>query len=337
MTLGNSLEQLRNFVDTANAPIFGVDVDGRANEWNLKVVDTTGHSREIATQKHLASTFIAPSLRKSVQDVIDSALQGNETSNFVLEFEIKCKDQMNLLLNASVRHNFDNAMMGVAMVVQDAIEAEPHSQAVKAAALELRLRVDKASAPIFRIGLDCDFDKTQYGMREMEGATDESNENKAKELVSNKFKESYEKFKIDENSSESDAKKENELKESCEKHKTDENSSKSDAKKDNKANEMEGNKSDNSNNDDDREKIISDDNVAKNNNNDDFVKIDEIQNTLSFTQSNIKEMSEYLTKHYFSHDALLYDFVKSSVLSFSKASDARDRNFLIGSLLKSAH
>ena len=173
ITLDESLEQLQKFVDTANAPIFGVDVDGYINEWNLKAADITGYSREEAMKKHLVSTFISPSLRKSVQDMIVSALQGNETSNFILEFETKSKDQRCLLLNASTRRNFDNVIMGVVIMAQDVTEAELHDRAVAAAAYELRLLVDKANAPIFGIDLEGNINEWNEKTAEITGYTRE--------------------------------------------------------------------------------------------------------------------------------------------------------------------
>jgi PAS domain S-box-containing protein len=84
--------ELRLLVDTANAPIFGIDVNGNVNEWNDKTSEITGFTKDEAFDKPLVSTFIVPSLRPSVQEVLDNALQGNETSNYELEFETKSKE-----------------------------------------------------------------------------------------------------------------------------------------------------------------------------------------------------------------------------------------------------
>ena len=73
--------ELRQLVDTANAPIFGIGVDGKVNEWNDKTAETTGFGKEEALDKPLVSTFIVPELRQSVQDIMDKALKGDETSN----------------------------------------------------------------------------------------------------------------------------------------------------------------------------------------------------------------------------------------------------------------
>ena len=46
--IGESLmtQQLQVFINTANAPIYGVDLDGLINEWNNKAVLLTGFSRD---------------------------------------------------------------------------------------------------------------------------------------------------------------------------------------------------------------------------------------------------------------------------------------------------
>lgn len=74
-------EELRQLVDTANAPIFGIDIHGNVNEWNYRTAEITGYNKKEALDKPLVSTFIAPKLRDSVQGVLDRALQGDETSN----------------------------------------------------------------------------------------------------------------------------------------------------------------------------------------------------------------------------------------------------------------
>ena len=45
--------ELRQLVDTANAPIFGIDVEGNVNEWNNKTAEITGFAKGEAIGKHL--------------------------------------------------------------------------------------------------------------------------------------------------------------------------------------------------------------------------------------------------------------------------------------------
>lgn len=72
--------ELRQLVDKANAPIFGIDVHGNVNEWNDKTAEITGFSREEALGEPLVSKFIVAKLRRSVQEVLDNALKGYEHS-----------------------------------------------------------------------------------------------------------------------------------------------------------------------------------------------------------------------------------------------------------------
>ena len=112
--------ELRQLVDTANAPIFGIDVNGNVNEWNNKTADITGFTKEEAFDKPLVSTFIVPSLRNSVQEVLDKALHGNETSNYELEFETKSKEIRYLLVNATTRRDAENNIVGGKFLSQNA-------------------------------------------------------------------------------------------------------------------------------------------------------------------------------------------------------------------------
>ena len=46
-------QELQTFIDTANAPIFGIDANGLVNEWNNKSAAITGFSREEVLGKNL--------------------------------------------------------------------------------------------------------------------------------------------------------------------------------------------------------------------------------------------------------------------------------------------
>jgi PAS domain S-box-containing protein len=146
--------ELRQLVDTANAPIFGIDVHGNVNEWNDKTAEITGFSKEEALDKPLVSTFIVPNLRKSVQDVLDKALKGDETSNYELEFRTKSNEIRHLLVNATTRMDEESNVVGVVGVAQDVTAAVERDAAARSVARELRQLVDTANAPIFGIDVE---------------------------------------------------------------------------------------------------------------------------------------------------------------------------------------
>lgn len=104
--------ELRQLIDTANAPIFGIDVDGRVNEWNRCTQEITGYSKEETFDESLVDQYIAPSMRQRVQEVLDRALQGYETSNYELEFITKSGESRFLLVNATTRRDPDDNIVG---------------------------------------------------------------------------------------------------------------------------------------------------------------------------------------------------------------------------------
>ena len=98
-------QELQTFIDTANAPIFGIDHNGMVNEWNNKSVEITGYSREEVMGKSLVDVYISEDFRESVKSVLDDALNGKGTANF--EFPIFTVDRrrIEILLNATPRCN----------------------------------------------------------------------------------------------------------------------------------------------------------------------------------------------------------------------------------------
>jgi PAS domain S-box-containing protein len=120
--------ELRALVDTANAPIFGIDAKGNVNEWNNKTIEITGFSRKEAIGMPLVKTFIVESLKSSVHEVMDNALNGKETSNYELEFQTKGKKIRNLLVNATSRRDAEGNVVGVVGVAQDVTEAAQHDR-----------------------------------------------------------------------------------------------------------------------------------------------------------------------------------------------------------------
>ena len=51
-------QELQTFIDTANAPIFGIDAHGLVNEWNNKAAAITGFSREEVLGKDLVQVYV---------------------------------------------------------------------------------------------------------------------------------------------------------------------------------------------------------------------------------------------------------------------------------------
>jgi PAS domain S-box-containing protein len=112
-------KELRQFIETANAPIFGIDSKGMVNEWNQTSEKITGFRKEDVLGKNLVETYITENYRVAVKQVLDNALKGQETANY--EFPLFTKDgkRVMVLLNSSSRRNASGEIIGVLGVGQD--------------------------------------------------------------------------------------------------------------------------------------------------------------------------------------------------------------------------
>ena len=67
-------------IDSANAPIFGVDTLGKVTIWNKNAQKLVGYPSGEVMGQNLVERFITPEQRARVQSVIDRALEGEETA-----------------------------------------------------------------------------------------------------------------------------------------------------------------------------------------------------------------------------------------------------------------
>ena len=119
--IGKELTQL---IDTANAPIFGVDTNGNVNEWNQKVEQITGFTKDEVMGHTLVQTRITEEFKQSVQEVLSEALKGNETSNYEVPLFTKSGQRVMVLLNATTSRNPHGEVGGVVGVGQDITELD---------------------------------------------------------------------------------------------------------------------------------------------------------------------------------------------------------------------
>ena len=134
--------QLQTFIDTANAPIFGIDSSGLVNEWNNKAAEITGFPKTEVMGKNLVEVYITEEYRASVKEVLDNALLGSEAAN--LEFPLFTKDQkrVDVLLNATTRRDVSGYVVGVIGVGQDITERKVAKQEKARVTKELQKRKD---------------------------------------------------------------------------------------------------------------------------------------------------------------------------------------------------
>ena len=130
-------DDLTRLIDTANAPIIGIDSAGRVNEWNQTAAHITGFSKQDALGKDLVKSFITDDYAASVTTVLEKALIGDETSNYEFPLVTKSGKRIHLLLNATTRRAKNQKILGVIGIGQDITERlEQEEQLRQGAKLE---------------------------------------------------------------------------------------------------------------------------------------------------------------------------------------------------------
>jgi len=121
-------KELRQFIETANSPIFGIDSHGLVNEWNQTSEKITGFSKEEVLGKDLVETYITEDYREAVKLVLDNALKGKETTNFEFPLFTKNNQRVTILLSSSTRRSASAEITGVLGVGQDITEVKKTEQ-----------------------------------------------------------------------------------------------------------------------------------------------------------------------------------------------------------------
>ena len=121
--IGDELTQL---IDTANAPIFGVDAELRVTKWNQTAAAITGYTKTEVLGHCLITEFITEDFQMSVRAVLIDALAGKQTANFEFPLFAKSGARVDVLLNTSTQRDVDGNVIGVVGVGQDitALEKE---------------------------------------------------------------------------------------------------------------------------------------------------------------------------------------------------------------------
>ncbi|MFT4888143.1 MAG: PAS domain S-box-containing protein, partial [Pseudohongiellaceae bacterium] len=147
--------ELALLIDTANAPIFGIDAAGRITEWNQAAVKMSGFEKEEVLGQNMTSAraqdFITEEYKGLVKEVLGNALRGEDTANF--EFPLYTKDgsRLDVLLNASTRRDLEGNIIGVIGVGQNITAEKLARKESERSSGELTQLIDRANAPIFGV------------------------------------------------------------------------------------------------------------------------------------------------------------------------------------------
>ncbi|KAL7142527.1 hypothetical protein ABFS83_08G129500 [Erythranthe nasuta] len=117
-----AVEMVR-LIETATAPIFGVDSSGWINGWNAKMCELTGLELDEALGKSLINDVVHIDSREVVNTLFNRALQGEEDKNVevkLLKFGVHAPNSVvHILANACTSRDHQNDVVGVCFVGQD--------------------------------------------------------------------------------------------------------------------------------------------------------------------------------------------------------------------------
>ncbi|XWS08486.1 hypothetical protein CRYUN_Cryun40dG0006600 [Craigia yunnanensis] len=121
--LSSVAREMVRLIETATAPIFAVDVEGRINGWNAKVAELTGLSVEEAMGKSLVQDLVYKDYQETVDRLLTRALQGEEDKNVeikLMTFGLEDhKKAIYVVVNACTSKDYTSNIVGVCFVGQD--------------------------------------------------------------------------------------------------------------------------------------------------------------------------------------------------------------------------
>lgn len=115
--------EMVRLIETANAPIFGVDSSGLINGWNVKVAKLTGLQASEAIGKSLVNEVVHEESRGAIDNILCRALKGEEDKNVPLKLKCFGQHQQNsavyIVANACMSRDYTKNVIGVCFVGQD--------------------------------------------------------------------------------------------------------------------------------------------------------------------------------------------------------------------------
>ncbi|CAI9118965.1 OLC1v1020604C2 [Oldenlandia corymbosa var. corymbosa] len=121
--LSSVAREMVRLIETATAPIFAVDIEGRINGWNAKVAELTGLSVGEAMGKSLVHDLVHKESAQTAEKLLLHALRGEEDKNVEIKLRTfgaeQHKKAVFVVVNACSSKDYTNNIVGVCFVGQD--------------------------------------------------------------------------------------------------------------------------------------------------------------------------------------------------------------------------
>lgn len=117
-------KDLRRIIDTANAPIFGIDTEEHVNEWNAMMEQLLGYSITEAIGLPFVPTWVPLEYQELMEEMLKITLQGMGTKNFEIPMHSRDGSAVVLLISSTPRLDETQQVVGAICVGQDLTELQ---------------------------------------------------------------------------------------------------------------------------------------------------------------------------------------------------------------------
>ncbi|NQU72071.1 MAG: PAS domain S-box protein [Rhodospirillales bacterium] len=131
--------QTQRFIRSANAPILGVDRDGKLTVWNDNLTRLTGWTIDNLNDRCLTDLLSLKEQKAALKIVLDGASDDRETSNLDLSVSTQLGEKIELLVSFAPEHDLQGNVIGMTGVGQDITTRKRAEEAVLAAIEEAEL------------------------------------------------------------------------------------------------------------------------------------------------------------------------------------------------------
>jgi len=131
---------MTQLIETANNPIFGVDIDGLVTIWNDVMTDLTGITSEEAMGRRVIE-FMTVDSRATAQDHLQMVLSDMECGSLYVKFSGPTDDPAELMISCTTRRNSEGEITGVVGVGLDISERLRAEQEIRTLNESLERRV----------------------------------------------------------------------------------------------------------------------------------------------------------------------------------------------------
>ncbi len=144
------------FIESANAPVLGVDRNGKVTLWNSSLEKATGWSERELKDRRLADLLPSEEQKAAFREAFEAVLDGHDTSSLELSISTRSGGSIQLLISFTPKFDTRDNIAGMTGVGQDITERKKAEGALKESELKLREILENSPLGIAIVSHDVD-------------------------------------------------------------------------------------------------------------------------------------------------------------------------------------